>query len=201
MLLNFLLEITQPLLQTYFKLTPNVLQTYSKLTPNLLKTDSKITQTLLETGSKLTQNLHQASPKLTSNLLQTYSKTLPNISHSYSELTENLVLVVKTPTQLQRNLNPTAVGGWTRKWLCKPHPPPYTNSMSIIFQLSLTRFWPNFKDRFLGLSWTYSNCHSDICPGNICQGDICAYQEYLSCYWPDFDQTLKVGSWDHFEQI
>ena len=24
---------------------------------------------------------------------------------------------------------------------------------------------------------------------------------YLSCYWPDFDQTLKVGSLDHFEQI
>ena len=24
-------------------------------------------------------------------------------------------LIVKTPTQLQRNLNPTVVGGWTRK--------------------------------------------------------------------------------------
>ena len=24
---------------------------------------------------------------------------------------------------------------------------------------------------------------------------------YISSYWPDFDQTLKVGSWDHFEQI
>ena len=23
--------------------------------------------------------------------------------------------IVKTPTQLQRNLNPTVVGGWTRK--------------------------------------------------------------------------------------
>ena len=30
-----------------------------------------------------------------------------------------------------------------------------------------------------------------ICPGDICPGDICPYQEYLSCYWPDFDQTLK----------
>ena len=24
---------------------------------------------------------------------------------------------------------------------------------------------------------------------------------YLSSYWPDFDQTLKVGSWDPLEQI
>ena len=31
----------------------------------------------------------------------------------------------------------------------------------------------------------------DICPGNICPGDICPYQEYLSCKWPDFDETLK----------
>ena len=29
-----------------------------------------------------------------------------------------------------------------------------------------------------------------VCPSNICQGDICPYQEYLSCYWPDIDQTL-----------
>ena len=25
--------------------------------------------------------------------------------------------------------------------------------------------------------------------------------KYLSCYWPDFDQTLNVGSWEHLEQI
>ena len=25
-------------------------------------------------------------------------------------------------------------------------------------------------------------------------------QQYLSCYLPDFDQTLKVGSWEHLEQ-
>ena len=41
----------------------------------------------------------------------------------------------------------------------------------------------------------------DICSCNICPGDICPYQQYLSCYWPDFDQTLKVGSWEHLEQI
>ena len=37
---------------------------------------------------------------------------------------------------------------------------------------------------------TYTNCHSEICPGNICPGDICPFQEYLSSYWPNFDQTL-----------
>ena len=26
-------------------------------------------------------------------------------------------------------------------------------------------------------------------------------QQYLSCYWPDFDETLKRGSWEHLEQI
>ena len=26
-------------------------------------------------------------------------------------------------------------------------------------------------------------------------------QQYLSCYWPDFDQALKIGFWDHLEQI
>ena len=59
--------------------------------------------------------------------------------------------------------------------------------MSAISQLLLTRFWPNFKGRLRGPSWTDSNCHSDICPGNICP-----YKEYLSCYWPNFDQTFRT---------
>ena len=25
-------------------------------------------------------------------------------------------------------------------------------------------------------------------------------QQYLSCYWPDYDETLMVGSWEHLEQ-
>ena len=25
--------------------------------------------------------------------------------------------------------------------------------------------------------------------------------KYLNCYWPDFDQTLNVGFWEHLEQI
>ena len=74
------------------------------------------------------------------------------------------------------------------------------NSTSAISQLLLTRFWWNFKGRFLGTSRTDSNCHGDICPGNICPGDIFPYQEYFSCYWPDLDETLKVGSRKHLEQ-
>ena len=69
-------------------------------------------------------------------------------------------------------------------------------SISRISQLLSTRFWVNFKSKFLGPSWTYSNCHGDIFPG-----DICPYQEYLSWYWNDFDQTLKEGSWNHLWQI
>ena len=68
--------------------------------------------------------------------------------------------------------------------------------MSAISQLLLARFWPSFKGRFMGPFWTVPSCHADIC-----QGNICPYQEYLSCYWPDFDQTLKEGSWDHLRQI
>merc|ERR1712115_479200 len=70
-----------------------------------------------------------------------------------------------------------------------------------ISQLLLTQFGPNFKHRVLGTSRTDSNCHHDIFPDNICPGDICPYQQYLSCYWPDLDQTLNKGSWEHIQQI
>ena len=50
-------------------------------------------------------------------------------------------------------------------------------------------------------SRTNSNWPSDICLGNICLGHICPYQEYLSCYQLDFDQTLKVSSWEHLKEI
>ena len=71
-------------------------------------------------------------------------------------------------------------------------------SILAISQLLLARFWPNFKGGFLGHFLTYSKCHNDICSGNICPCDICPYQQYLSFCWPDFDQILKVGSWDLF---
>ena len=73
--------------------------------------------------------------------------------------------------------------------------------MLAISQLLLTRFWWNFKGRFLWTFRTDSNCQGDICPRNICPRDICPYQEYLSCYWPDFDETLQVGSWEHHGDI
>ena len=62
-------------------------------------------------------------------------------------------------------------------------------SISGISQLLLTWFWWNLKGSFLGPYLTNSNCHGDICPCNICAGDIYPYQIYLSCYWPNFDQT------------
>ena len=34
-----------------------------------------------------------------------------------------------------------------------------------------------------------------------CPGDICPYLEYLSCYLPDFDETLNVASLEHIQQI
>ena len=72
---------------------------------------------------------------------------------------------------------------------------------TTLFYLSLTGFWPNFKHRFLGTSRLDSSCHSDICPGNICLGYNCPYQEYLSHYWLNFDETLKLGYWEYLEQI
>ena len=73
--------------------------------------------------------------------------------------------------------------------------------MLAISQLLLTRFWWNFKGRFLWTFRTDSNYQGDICPHNIYPRDICPYQEYLSSNWPDFDETLKIGSWEHLEQI
>ena len=70
-----------------------------------------------------------------------------------------------------------------------------------ISQLLLAWFWPNFQGRVLGPSLPDSNCHDDICPGNICLRNICPYQEYITCYLPDFDQILKVGSRDHLEKM
>ena len=75
-------------------------------------------------------------------------------------------------------------------------------SISGIFQLLPTQFWPNLKGRLMGTSRTDSNWPSYICIGNIiCPGNICPYQEYFNCYQPDLDQTLKEGSWKHLEEI
>ena len=65
----------------------------------------------------------------------------------------------------------------------------------------LTRIWWNFTSRFLGTSRTDSDSHGAICPSNICPGDICTYQEYIICYWPHFDETLKVAWKEPVEHI
>ena len=79
--------------------------------------------------------------------------------------------------------------------------PPATHPKKYISQLLVAQFGPNFKERFLGPFLTDANRHTDIYPSNICFRNICPYKEYLSWYWPDFDQTLKEGSWDHLSQI
>ena len=81
------------------------------------------------------------------------------------------------------------------------HTTHHTNSQAAISQLLLARFGSNFKQRVLGTYTTDYNCHHDICPGNICPGDIYPYQQYLRCYWPDLDQTLNKGFWEHIQQI
>ena len=70
-------------------------------------------------------------------------------------------------------------------------------SISGIYHLLLTQFWPNFKGRFLGPSLKDANHHGHICPGKIYPGDICSYQQHLSSHWLDFDETLKLGSWEN----
>ena len=59
-------------------------------------------------------------------------------------------------------------------------------STSGVSQLLLTRFGPNFKGRFLGQSLTDVNF----------QGDICPYKQYLSYYWPDFDENFWNQFWE-----
>ena len=78
---------------------------------------------------------------------------------------------------------------------------PATHPKKYISQLLVAQFGPNFKERFLGPFLTDANRHTDIYPSNICPRNICPYKEYLSWYWPDFDQTLKEGSWEHLSQI
>ena len=64
--------------------------------------------------------------------------------------------------------------------------------------LNRRRLENKFQQVFFVFWLTFFQAKFDICPGKICPGDICPYQEYLSCYWPDVDQTLKVGFWNLF---
>ena len=78
-----------------------------------------------------------------------------------------------------------------------PPPPPTTtttNSMSLISQLFLAQFKPNFKGRFVGSTTTITTTIWRITPTTPTTQTQC--QQYISCYWPDFNQTLKAGLWD-----
>ena len=74
-------------------------------------------------------------------------------------------------------------------------------SISGISQLLLPRFWPNFKSRFLGPSWTVPTVMVTCVQATFVLATFVHNQEYLSCYWPNFDQTSKVDCWDHLEMI
>ena len=54
---------------------------------------------------------------------------------------------------------------------------------------------------FLDTSLTDANRYGDICPVNIFPCDIYPYQEYLSCYWLNFDLTLKLDSKKKFNLL
>ena len=101
-------------------------------------------------------------------------------------------IIVKTPAQRQLNNNSTKVGFDMKMTLYTTPPPPHPPQKLNVRNISaVTDLLSNFKPRFLGLSRTDFNRRSIICP----------YQEYLSCYLPNFEKTLKVGSWDYLEQI
>ena len=127
---------------------------------------------------------------------QFYSINSPHPFIGFQWLTQTKFSEYLTPllSKPQPNLNTTV--GFYVKWLYTTTNTHHRNSMSAISQLLLPRFWWNFKGRFLWPYRTDSNCQGEICPRNICP-----YQEYLSCYWSDFDETLQVGSWEHLEQI
>ena len=64
-------------------------------------------------------------------------------------------------------------------------------SISAIYQL----YWPNCSAWLrLKLNTPYMFTHHHAPPGTL-------RQQYLSCYWDDFDQTWNIGSWEHLKQI
>ena len=50
-----------------------------------------------------------------------------------------------------------------------------------------------------GWVWRENDCANPTHPPHPTTETQC--QQYLSCYWPDFAETLKVGSCEHLEQI
>ena len=71
-------------------------------------------------------------------------------------------------------------------------PPFFVISIGYCQKLNLT------SPQRLGFTrkWLCNHPHHHLPPPTHTQ-----CQQYLSCYWPDFDETLKGGSWEHIEQI
>ena len=81
--------------------------------------------------------------------------------------------------------------GFTWKWLYNTtQPPPQKPNITNIS--AVTDPILSKLGRFLGTYRKDSSCNGDICPGNISPDDNCSYQEYLSFYWPEFDQTFTT---------
>ena len=56
--------------------------------------------------------------------------------------------------------------------------------------------WPRLKlNTEIGLHTTHHHHHHHPPPHKLLG------EQYLSCYWPDLDQTLNKGSWKHIQQI
>ena len=69
-----------------------------------------------------------------------------------------------------------------------------------------------FHQNWVSNSWDSANIEFVSMVGRVRHENDFAYhptphptqtqcQQYLSCYWPDFDETLKVGSWEPGRQI
>ena len=128
---------------------------------------------------------------------------------------DDVVFLLPEPYGMMRTMPATAIyrsilmdhllsGCWSRLWQRERyypfHHPLWKFFLILPFDLLpfvilialfhvLTGFWWFFKGSFQEISITDSDSDGDICPSNICSSDIWPYQEYLSCYWPDFDET------------
>ena len=65
------------------------------------------------------------------------------------------------------------------------------NPNSTTTQLNLTKQKLGLTRKWL---YTTTTTHHHPPPQTQCR-------QYPNCYWPDFDETLKVASWEHLEQI
>ena len=60
-------------------------------------------------------------------------------------------------------------------------------------QPNITLSWVRHENDFASPPTTTNPPHPRTTTQTQCQ-------QYLSCYWPDINQTLKLGSWDEQQQ-